>query len=638
MKVLNFDDFSELYEALTDGKSIPQPLSEDAESILLQIGVLFFNAYGYMLALTKDYPDTIKDFQSVIAAAADAKPDELKKIANNVAAQVREEFKKEGVDKLWLDAAVKSADALVALMAQFKDNKEVMDTASAMLNKKITGYLDQLKKSKEEIKKESIDFEDTDQIFEGFFTTKKGSVNNLIKQGVVVDSLLKSEKDNADITADVQKLQTELDGLLANLAKLSRGKKEDIDPKQLDTIADRFTEMPLELNKKKEAMAKTNKSFADASTLFVKALNAANRAIAKEKEVKDKLAAEGAKAKEAEEKAGQSTIRLPKNITRAAVGSKEDETVGKVQQLIIDKFKDNPDVNGSELFKKFAKFGADKRFGGTTAGMIVALKAGFGLDDTTPDITQEFLDELTKVKLKESENVIVGFSKFSAIMEDFDPAKFKTAATGANPAVKSEIKRADINKAVVNKDAGKEGLSKEQAAKIEDLVNKKFDEEKKARVKEKLIELGAKEAKNTKDGAIAWWNTMRFFPNGTFWRSTTGRYGKYPSDLSKGLDTVVTDENGKESTLGKEVENILGPLADILKKVYADINGSNPRNKELYSNVLSSLSKRELTSIARTYKYHKKRGLLDDLDSEWTNTKEIREFTRKFADILKAEN
>jgi len=633
MRVLNFDDFSKIYEAETG-----EPISEDAKSILLQIGVLFFNAYGYMLALTKDYPDTIKDFQSVIAAAADVKPEELKKIANSVAAQVREEFKKEGVDKLWLDAAVKSADALAALMAQFKDNKEVMDSASAMLNKKITGYLDQLKTSKEEIKKESIDFEDTDQIFEGFFTTKRGSVNNLIKQGVVVDSLLKAEKENADITADVQKLQTELDGLLANLAKLSRGKKEDIDPKQLDTIADRFTEMPLELNKKKEAMAKTNKSFADASTLFVKALNAANKAIAKEKEVKDKLAAEGAKAKEAEEKAGQSTIRLPKNITRAAVGSKEDETVGKVQQLIIDKFKDNPDVNGSELFKKFAKFGADKRFGGTTAGMIVALKAGFGLDDTTPDITQEFLDELTKVKLKESENVIVGFSKFSAIMEDFDPAKFKTAATGANPAVKSEIKRADINKAVVNKDAGKGELSKEQAAKIEDLVNKKFDEEKKARVKEKLIELGAKEAKNTKDGAIAWWNTVRFYPNGTFWRSTTGRYGKYPSDLSKGLDTVVTDENGKESTLGKEVNNILGPLADILKNVYSDINGSNPRNKELYSNVLSSLSKRELASIARTYKYHKKRGLLDDLDSEWTNTKEIREFTRKFADILKAEN
>jgi hypothetical protein len=635
MRVLNFDDFSRIYEA-EEG----QPLSEDAGSILLQIGVLFFNAYGYMLALTKDYPDTVKDFQSVIAAAADAKPDELKKIANSVAAQVREEFKKEGVDKLWLDAAVKSADALAALMAQFKDNKEVMDSASSMLNKKITGYLDQLKTSKEEIKKESIDFEGTDQIFEGFFTTKRGSVNNLIKQGVVVDSLLKAEKENADITADVQKLQTELDGLLANLAKLSRGKKEDIDPKQLDTIADRFTEMPLELNKKKEAMAKTNKSFADASTLFVKALNAANRAITKEKEVKDKLAAEGAKAKEAEEKAGQSTIRLPKNITRAAIGSKEDETVGKVQQLIIDKLYllDDPDVNSNELYKKFKEFGVDKKFGGTTAGMIVALKAGFGLDDTTSDITQELLDELTKIKLKESENVIVGFDRFSAMMEDFDATKFKAATLGANPSSNPEIKRVDINKAVANKDAGKEEVSKDTATKIEDLVNKKFEEEKKEKVKQKLIELGAKELKDTKDGAIAWLGNMRFYPNGIFWRSTTGKTGKFPSDLSKGLDTVVTDEAGNTSTLGAEIKNRLGPLLPIAKKIQSDVNGSNPRNKELYSKILPALSKRELATLFRNYKSINKRGLLDDLDSEWTNTKEIREFTRKYAELLKAEN
>jgi len=650
MRVLNFDDFSKIYEAETG-----EPISEDAKSILLQIGVLFFNAYGYMLALTKDYPDTIKDFQSVIAASAEAKPEELKKIANNVAAQITEEFKKEGVDKLWVDAAVKTADALASLMSQFKDNKEAMDSASSMLNNKITAYIELLQKKKAQMKQltsdemkavkdfqsASVDFEDASEIFEGFFTTKKGSVRNIKKQANVVSALLDAEVENEDIKPEVQKLQTEVTGILANLAKLDVGKKEDIDPKKLEDITNRLTEIPLELNRKKEAMAKTNKSFADASTLFVKALNAANRAITKEAEVKDKLAEEALKAKEAEEKAGQSTIRLPRNITRAAVGSKEDETVGKVQQLIIDKFKDNkkyPDTAEDELFQKFFKFGADKRFGGTTAGMIVSLKGAFSLDDTSPDITQEFLDELTKVKVEESVNVIKDFSKFSAIMEEFDYAKFKAAAAGANPAVKSEIKRADINKAVVNKDAGKGELSKEQAAKIEDLVNKKFDEEKKARVKEKLIELGAKEAKNTKDGAIAWWNTMRFFPNGTFWRSTTGRYGKYPSDLSKGLDTVVTDENGKESTLGKEVENILGPLADILKKVYADINGSNPRNKELYSNVLSSLSKRELASIARTYKYHKKRGLLDDLDSEWTNTKEIREFTRKFADILKAEN
>ena len=170
MRVLNFDDFSKLYEA-EEG----QPLSEDAESILLQIGVLFFNAYGYMLALTKDYPDTLRDFQSVVAAAAEAKPAELKKIANNVAAQVREEFKKDGVDKLWLQSAVLSADALGALMNQFKDNKESQDAAASMLNKKITGYLEQLQKSKKDNLPESKFILDGEQIFEGFFTTKKAS-------------------------------------------------------------------------------------------------------------------------------------------------------------------------------------------------------------------------------------------------------------------------------------------------------------------------------------------------------------------------------------------------------------------------------------------------------------------------------
>ena len=391
MRVLNFDDFTKLYEA-EEG----QPLSEDAESILLQIGVLFFNAYGYMLALTKDYPDTLRDFQSVVAAAAEAKPAELKKIANNVAAQVREEFKKDGVDKLWLQSAVLSADALGALMNQFKDNKESQDAASSMLNKKITGYLEQLQKSKKDNLPESKFILDGEQIFEGFFTTKKGSVRNLKKQATMLDSLLTTEAENEETKVEAQKLLAEVTGILADLAKLEVGKKEDIDEEKLETISNRLTEIPLDLNKKKAELAKTNKSFADASTLFVKALNAANKALAKEQEVKGKLAEEGTKAKEAEEKAGQSTIRLPKNITRAAVGSKEDETVGKVQQLIIDKFKDNkkyPDTAEDELFQKFFKFGADKRFGGTTAGMIVSLKGAFSLDDTSPDITQEFLDE-----------------------------------------------------------------------------------------------------------------------------------------------------------------------------------------------------------------------------------------------------
>ena len=630
MRVLNFDDFSKLYEA-EEG----QPLSEDAESILLQIGVLFFNAYGYMLALTKDYPDTLRDFQSVVAAAAEAKPAELKKIANNVAAQVREEFKKDGVDKLWLQSAVLSADALGALMNQFKDNKESQDAAASMLNKKITGYLEQLQKSKKDNLPESKFILDGEQIFEGFFTTKKGSVRNLKKQATMLDSLLTTEAENEETKVEAQKLLAEVTGILADLAKLEVGKKEDIDEEKLETISNRLTEIPLDLNKKKAELAKTNKSFADASTLFVKALNAANKALAKEQEVKGKLAEEGTKAKEAEEKAGQSTIRLPKNITRAAVGSKEDETVGKVQQLIIDKFKDNkkyPDMAENELFQKFVKFGADKRFGGTTAGMIVSLKGGFGLDDTSPDITQEFLDELTKVKVEESVNVIKDFSKFSAIMEEFDPAKFKKAASGAAVAPRA----VNPKPAVVKKEVAAVPASEEMTKAIEAATKKALDERDKKDLIAALVAMGATEITGTTtDNAIAYSKTFRFYPNLKFYRPLSGKYGTFPKDLSKGIDTEFTDESGAKTTFKAEESFYPGYLQAIRKQLTSDIYGGGVRNKKLYTDILPKLSKREMLTIAQIWKNMYGESLLKHLDEEWTNTAEIREFTRKFADNLK---
>ena len=630
MRVLNFDNFTKLYEA-EEG----QPLSEDAESILLQIGVLFFQAYGHVLALTKDYPDTLRDFQSVIAAAAEAKPAELKKIANNVAAQVREEFKKEGVDKLWLQSAVLAADALVALMDQFKDNKEAQDSASSLLNKKITSYMEQLQKAKKDNLPESKFILDGEQIFEGFFTTKKGSIGNLKKQAIMLDGLLGTEAENEEIKAEAEKLLAEVTGILADLAKLEVGKKEDIDPEKLETISNRLTQIPLDLNKKKGELAKTNKSFGNASTLFVKSLNAANKALAKEQEVKDKLAEEGAKAKEAEEKAGQSTIRLPKNITRAAVGSKEDETVGKVQQLIIDKFKDNkkyPDTAEDELFQKFFKFGADKRFGGTTAGMIVSLKGAFSLDDTSPDITQEFLDELTKVKVEESVNVIKDFSKFSAIMEEFDYGKFKKAASGAAVAPRA----VNPKPAVVKKDVAVVPAPEQLAKAIEDAAKKIVDERDKKDLIAGLVAMGATEiTKKVADNAIARSKTFRFYPNLKFYRALSGKFGSFPKDLSKGLDTEFTDESGAKTTFRKEEGFFPQYLQTIRKQLTRDLHGSNSRDKKLYTDILPKLSKTEMLTIAQIWKNMYGESLLKQLDDEWTNTAEIREFTRKFADNLK---
>jgi hypothetical protein len=42
--------------------------------------------------------------------------------------------------------------------------------------------------------------------------------------------------------------------------------------------------------------------------------------------------------------------------------------------------------------------------------------------------------------------------------------------------------------------------------------------------------------------------------------------------------------------------------------------------------------------LAKNYLSANGNGLLDALDSEWTNTKEIREFSRKFTDVLQKHN
>jgi hypothetical protein len=85
----------------------------------------------------------------------------------------------------------------------------------------------------------------------------------------------------------------------------------------------------------------------------------------------------------------------PKLTSPLKKGAKGDE-VKAVQELIIKKMK-NKLANVPE-YDKFAKFGADGIFGGNTARLIPAIKAGLKLTDKSSEITQELVDKLAEVK------------------------------------------------------------------------------------------------------------------------------------------------------------------------------------------------------------------------------------------------
>ena len=87
-----------------------------------------------------------------------------------------------------------------------------------------------------------------------------------------------------------------------------------------------------------------------------------------------------------------SNIKLASPLKK---GAKGDE-VKAVQKLIMDKM--GTKLKDVPQYKKFAKFGADGKFGGSTEALIPALKSGLGLTDTSSEITQELVDKLAAVK------------------------------------------------------------------------------------------------------------------------------------------------------------------------------------------------------------------------------------------------
>jgi len=163
-----------------------------------------------------------------------------------------------------------------------------------------------------------------------------------------------------------------------------------------------------------------------------------------------------------------SNIKI-ENPIKQWTGGKGSETVKKVQQLIYDKFKNYKGVGDQEIFKLFVgnkeKF-PDGKNGKNTSNLIVALKKGFGLEDTTPDITQEFVDKLYTIKesLYINEGKLLSFNEFISIKENFNLDDFKSA-------VKSFSKDKKEN----NKKENSTGFTNEKEGNaFREWVNKKY--------------------------------------------------------------------------------------------------------------------------------------------------------------------
>jgi hypothetical protein len=134
---------------------------------------------------------------------------------------------------------------------------------------------------------------------------------------------------------------------------------------------------------------------------------------------------------DAKDEVKASDIKIEAPIKKWESGKPANDNAKKVQQLIIDKFKNNKAVSDTDLYKKFTKSGADGKNGKLTSSLIIMLKKGFGMKDTSSDITQDFVNELSALKeglLIESKKIL-SFNDFMGINEAFDSDAFTKAYT-----------------------------------------------------------------------------------------------------------------------------------------------------------------------------------------------------------------
>lgn len=680
-RILNFNTFAKLYEAEgdttaqstktasppTQGKESSTELDGEAKGLLSLIMFLISSSYGTLLSLVPEkpgYPDAIKDFTSVISANPDQKDETIKKILSNVANAIDVKFKEANLNKLWTEAGDLGADAYAALVDQFKDDKEKSEAAASLLNRYVTGFIEDLKASKEEHKpaNESEEYEYYDEFLDegigskivSFFTGKKGDVNNLIKQGIVVDSLLKQEAKNEKLKPDVAKLQTELDSMMAKLAKLSksRSQRKETDDSELDKMSERMGQMPFELNKKKEEIAKASKSYSEAASLFTKGQIKAAEAQRKTTELKEKFKEEAKNDKGDSTSDGGSTsdIKLENTISyNKANSGKVNDVVAKVQQLIYDKFKEDKKVAETALFKKFASYfkdgKPDGKFGPSTAGLIRALRAGFELEKNS-NISQKFIDELTAHKMVNESYAAKYLAPF--MLEDFDYEAFKSAAGSSSSSSSSSASRS-------NPEASSSGASSQASSDRKGLEQRIVDEMEKRKtegdvksLRDKLKEIGFKEipeedSKKRGDKAVGFLNLSNqkylIFPSFQLWRDSTRKPINLPKDafLSDPKSVKIRDESGVERDLAKELSKAWPQyIWEYYKKLDSYLRKGTGLDKTFFPKLMN-LKEAEVKTLSRIYKKETGKDLKTALTEKgmWTG-EQTKKFAQKYNGVLSA--
>jgi hypothetical protein len=591
-KIYSFSDFSSLYEADAVTPTEASKLYDQTLGLILTTAL---NAYTSEL----DFPIASYDanIDADVAAIKSTpvldKPNALKTIMAKVqkaAADNKSEGAKEAIDA-WVADVSKAFDDLTALINQYKDQPEELKHINDSINSKVDEFLENLIDSSKDntlkadviAAKESYEFEGAEEISEAmdWLKGKKGMIEDVAKQITLVSAKLANLAETPGMASSVTKLQAEVSKIAAEMGALLDKKNSEINKEDIKKAAARLAEIPTEADKMAEKMLKQDATNKEASSILVQAFGLVQIAKNLEKEYL---------AKKEEAKQKETAAKIKVSLTVPTVDYTPEETknvnpeVKKFQELVVDKF---GKIKAISSLPQYTKMGTDGKFGPNTRDIVKILKRGFGLPDSSGDITKELVDEIQiqADTIKESDNSrIFKFSDFVNISEAafdlsvaLDTAKslptYKPTsspkAASASSSVKSDAKTEVKAEEVKTDGSLKQTLTNSEiqniAKELIDAVNGGTDEAKFLSAIEKL--------KNRKDFEIL---------NSLLYRSTmAGNNYKKLKEMGltyaspyKNLQEMINGEMGSDDT------GTVRLIKDHLKKIGVNANYSSTKNGE----------------------------------------------------------
>ena len=430
-RIFNFNSFvNRILEA--ENTSVAGLVDEMVGSLVSY----YLNCYSYINKLGDSDSQTSQALSKLAQTKLGDKPELMRSMLTDSKSSVIPKYRGPEVAEAWSKAALECVKGLETAIQKVGEDTQAQSQINSSLANIINSYAGGMEKADKQdsaaaiLDKAGIS-ESEDMVFESLFKGKFSQIKEISKVIAIVRGDIMANIESSEFPSVYKTYLNELDSLNKEIGELVGKKRQEINSDRLEEIRNRLFEIPSEISQKMSDELSKSEANKDLVPFYDNAIKLGG--IANEL-YKEYIIRKADAERDSEESNKVEKLTIEDDISPDEVGLSYNQKVYDFQQLVVNKFSNVKGIAETQAFKKMASFGkggVDGKFGPYTQIIVKALKSGFDLEDTTPDITQQLVDEIDSLDsntITESFGYTKKWDNFLKTFEGFDVTKFKEVA------------------------------------------------------------------------------------------------------------------------------------------------------------------------------------------------------------------